>query len=95
MPTARSVGGGSAGSSTAILSVKLPVLPLPYVVVSTVYVPADSVLIIRELRSEVLTSSFWASTEPDCPDPLRRYMYVSTEEVRSMVTGYVPPTLKL
>ena len=84
-----------ADASARTLSVKLPVLPLPYVVASTVYVPAGSALTIRELRSELLTSSFLASTEPLLPAPLSRSMYVSTDEVRSIVASDSSLTVKL
>ena len=62
-----------------------PVFPDRYVVASIVYVPAESVRVIFELRP-VPPSSSEVITVPSLSFPCIKYMNVSSEEVKSIVT---------
>ena len=82
-----SIGSSVKGLRSLTLSVKDPVALAVNVVVSTVYVPADNLLTIRELISPPPMSSFEATTLPSVPAPASRNRYVSREDARLIVTS--------
>lgn len=50
---------------------------------------------MRELRPDGPPSSSFSKTGPFVPEPVNRYMYVSVDDVKSMVTFLRPLILKL